>query len=506
MERSIIKLTLIIILFVVSNCNSQNKEGGKTIVNRKPAVAGQFYPSNQLQLKADLKNLFAEASPKICDNVIAVISPHAGYEYSGIVAATSFNQIDSEKDYDDIFIIASSHRASFRGAAIFSTGNFETPLGTVQVDLELTEKLIRDNKIFSSNTESHKDEHSIEVQLPFLQYKMKKEFKIVPVLIGSQSSSDCRDIAKALKPYFKSNNLFIISTDFSHYPDYQDAVKVDRATLDAIKANNPAELYSLLNDKKWANVPNLVTNLCGWTSVLSLLYITEGSMDISITPVLYQNSGDVSGDLHRVVGYFSIAFSLNDNSGQNLNLSFQLNDNDKKDLLSIARKTIEQFLKTESMPVIESSGFSTVLKSHCGAFVTLIKQGELRGCIGRFEPDRPLHKIVQNMAISAATEDYRFSRVKSSELSEINIEISVLSPMKKIKSIDEIVMGKHGIYIKKGLKSGTFLPQVAKETNWTKEEFLGHCSRDKAGLGWDGWKDAELFTYEALVFSEKDFK
>jgi AmmeMemoRadiSam system protein B/AmmeMemoRadiSam system protein A len=506
MERSIIKLTFIIILFVVANCNSQNKAGDKKLINRKPAVAGQFYSSDPEELKSDLRSMFAKASPKTCSNVNAIISPHAGYEYSGIVAASAFNQIDADKEYSDIFVIASSHRASFSGASIYSVGNFETPLGTVEVDTAMAEKLIKENKIFISSTDAHRYEHSIEVQLPFLQYIMKKKFRIVPILIGGQSASECHEIANALKTYFSKDNLFIISSDFSHYPDYKDAVKVDRSTAAAIQSNNPVKLISELNSREWNSVPNLATNLCGWTSVLSLLYITENIPDITVTPVLYQNSGDATGDKSRVVGYFAIAFSVKSQGAEKQSSVFQLNDNDKKELLSIARKAVEQYVKKESRPFIETSRLSGVVKRPCGAFVTLTKHGELRGCIGRFDPDQPLYNVVQDMAIAAATEDYRFKRVEPEELQDISIEISVLSPMKKIKSIDEIEMGRHGIYIKKGLRSGTFLPQVAKDTHWTKEEFLGHCAKDKAGMDWDGWKDAEIFTYEALVFSEKDLK
>jgi hypothetical protein len=143
------------------------------------------------------------------------------------------------------------------------------------------------------------------------------------------------------------------------------------------------------------------------------------------------------------------------------------------------------------------------LKTPCGAFVTLKKYGNLRGCIGRFDASEPLYQVVQEMAIASSTQDYRFSPVELKEIPELEIEISVLTPMRHISSIDEIELGKHGIYIKKGNRSGTFLPQVATETGWTKEEFLGHCAQDKAGIGWNEWKDAEVYVYEALVFGEE---
>lgn len=140
------------------------------------------------------------------------------------------------------------------------------------------------------------------------------------------------------------------------------------------------------------------------------------------------------------------------------------------------------------------------LTMKCGAFVSLHKNGQLRGCIGHFGEDVPLHEIVAEMARAAAFEDPRFIPLRREELDEIDIEISVLTPMRRIQSLDEFQLHRHGIYIRKGYRSGTFLPQVADEVNWTKEEFVGHCSRDKAGLGWDGWRDAELYVYEAIVF------
>jgi AmmeMemoRadiSam system protein A len=156
------------------------------------------------------------------------------------------------------------------------------------------------------------------------------------------------------------------------------------------------------------------------------------------------------------------------------------------------------------VPVYESIGYDTNLDQLAGAFVTLREAGNLRGCIGRFISDIPLYKLICEMAIAAATQDSRFDPVSLREIRRLDIEISVLTPLKRITSPAEIIPGKHGIYIRKGHSSGTYLPQVATETGWTVEEFLGHCARDKAGLGWNGWKDAEVFVYEACVFSEQE--
>ncbi|MDY6800442.1 MAG: AmmeMemoRadiSam system protein B [Bacteroidota bacterium] len=500
---------LVVLFFVLSttNCNAQTTTNGvkqQDAVDRKPVVAGSFYPDNPESLQMMLESLFARSEMvKTYDNVLAIISPHAGYRYSGKVAASAFNQIDPDKIYENIFILAPSHRVMFNGASIYNMGDYITPLGRVKVNRELAKELIDKHKIFVYHPDAHKAEHSLEVQLPFLQYKMNKDFKIVPIITGTQNLNDCKKIAAALKPYFNENNLFVISTDFSHYPAYDEANKVDRRTGDAIVANSVNRVIDAISENESANINNLVTSMCGWPAVLSLLYITQEMPDMNVVPVDYQNSGDEAGDKSRVVGYHAIAFARKKNQNMSEN-QFKLSKEEKANLLKIARKTINEYLSSGEIPDMDEKNITPAMQEHCGAFVTLHLDGALRGCIGRFSANEPLYEVVQKMAVSAATEDPRFPAVKPDEMDKIDLEISVLTPLQKIESIDEIEMGRHGIYIKKGFATGTFLPQVAKETGWTKEEFLGHCARSKAGIGWDGWKEAEIFIYEALVFSEKE--
>jgi len=495
----------LVLLFVLveSGCRSQENKTIPALVDRPMAAAGSFYPSNPAELRTLLGNLFSKAKPSSAKDVIAIICPHAGYEFSGTVAASSYNQLDPEKKYDNIFIIGSSHHVAFMGASIYNAGDYQTPLGKIKVNIDLANKLIKENAVFSYNPDADRNEHSVENQVPFLQYYLKKSFTLVPIILGTQSTESCRKIARALKPYLNGNNLFVISSDFSHYPPYNDALVVDKKTCDAILTNQPDRLLSTLKENEEKNVTNLATSLCGWTSVLTLLYMTEGDPGITMTPVYYQNSGDSKfQDKSQVVGYWSIVLSKKKNNPIPSSHSFNLTDKDKKDLLKIARTTLEQYIRNNKTPEINATGFSETLKTPCGAFVTLNENSVLRGCVGCFNAEEPLYKVVQQMAIASSTQDNRFPSVEPGEVSGISIEISVLSPMKKISSIDEIVLGKHGIYIKKGSHSGTFLPQVATGTGWSKEDFLGHCSRDKAGLGWNGWKDADIYIYEATVFSE----
>lgn len=491
------------LFFNLNQSGSAQDNPGKT--DRKPAAAGRFYPADARELRTMLANLFAGAKPRTSEKVLGIVSPHAGYVFSGQVAASGYNQVDPDRQFDNVFVIASSHQVSFQGASIYNVGDYITPLGTVPVNIELANKLIRENKVFTFNPEADRTEHSLEVQIPFLQYHLKKAFKLVPIILGTHSEDTCKKIAEALKPWFNERNLFIFSTDFSHYPSYGDAQTADKATCDSIVAGSPHGLKVFLDTYRDKKISNLATNLCGWTSIMVMLNLTGMSPETSIVPVEYKNSGDSKyGDHDQVVGYWSLMVT-NTDAMKNNSCSFNFSEEEKITLLDIARKTIEKYIRDRRMPDDNPANYSENIKISAGAFVTLKKDSNLRGCIGRFSSDLPLYKLIRIMSVASATEDTRFTPVNLAEVDELEIEISVLSPLKKISSPNEIILGKHGIYLKKGYSSGTFLPQVATETGWTVEEFLGHCARDKAGIGWDGWKEATIYIYEGCVFSEGEF-
>ncbi len=463
--------------------------------NKKAAFAGQFYPGKKDDLEKQLVELFENAQSISFENknLQAIISPHAGYIFSGEVAASAFNQIPENIVYKRVFVLASSHQFSFGGAAIYCNGNYETPLGEIKVDTKLSKKLIESSEVFYDKPEVHENEHSLEVQLPFLQHKLGNNILLIPIILGTNSADDCEKIATALKPWFNSENLFVISTDFSHYPNYNDAKEADKKTADAICSNKTNKLQTVLNENKNIGIENLATSLCGWTSVLSMLYLTENK-DYKFEKIDYQNSGDskVYGDKNRVVGYWAIAVYNSDNS-------MQISKTEKKEIIEKARFSIQTFLRTGRKGKLIEPVSSGILNEITGAFVSIYVNGELRGCIGGFAQEKTLNELVQNLAVSAAR-DMRFENIKLKELDAMELEISVLSPLKKIESIDEIVLGKHGIFIQQDFNTGTFLPQVIDKTDWDVKQFLGHCARDKAGIGWDGWKTADVFIYEAVVF------
>lgn len=482
-------LTILSAIIMMTTCSGQEKE----LNIRSATQAGRFYEAQPQRLAEEVDsflNLHSESKP--ISNLAALIVPHAGYYFSGNVAAAAYKSIDTKKQYKRVFLLGPSHHEWLNGASVNSVSDYYlTPLGRVKVDRDMATDLINSDNILSYRPEAHDREHCLEVQLPFLQRCMKEVPPIVPIIISTNDFRKLQRIAEVLKPYFTDENLFIVSSDFSHYPTYEDACEVDAKTGKAIESGNVEEFISVIEENARSAKRNLATSACGELAIATLLLMLDRSYDVK--HLLYQNSGDVEdGDHSRVVGYHAFAILRGDEK------AFSLSGDEKSILKDIALQSIKDSLAGNS--ISKNSNLTSNLYTKCGAFVSLHKQGRLRGCIGHMAEDIPLCEVVAEMARAAAFEDPRFMPVTSDELPDIDIEISVLTPMRRIYSIDEFELHRHGIYIRKGYRSGTFLPQVADEVNWTKEEFVGHCSQDKAGLGWDGWRDAELYTYEAIVF------
>jgi MEMO1 family protein len=495
-------LIVLLSIFTIMETFAQN-----ITTDRKPVAAGRFYPADKEMLTKDLAQLF-EKCKKSPSNLIvrAIISPHAGYIFSGKTAAAAYSSIPKNAVYKNIFIIGSSHVMYFDGASVYNSGDYITPLGRIQVNKEIANKLILSNRVFSFPTTAHEQEHSIEVQLPFIQYYFKDHVSIIPIIIGTDNVNTVKKIAEALRPWFTPENLFVISSDFSHYPSYENATTTDSLTAISILTASPEKFLNTLSSNDSKHIHGLVTSMCGWTSGLTLLYLSEGNKNLEMKLLNYSNSGDSpNAGKDEVVGYNAIAMYDKKSDAAivpETQDSFSFTETEKEQLFTIVKSSIRSRLYGEKKYVPDERSVSSNLKKPMGAFVTLKINGALRGCIGRFISSEPLFNVVQESAISSAFEDPRFSPLSKAEFKNTDIEITVLGPLKKINNINEIVLGKHGIYIKKGLYSGTMLPQVATENGWTVEQFLGYTSRDKANIGWDGWKDAEIFIYEGVVLEE----
>jgi len=498
MRRNILLTLILIIMIHTQSCGSK---GLREPSVRPMAVAGQFYPADADTLRSMIDESFKGVKNVVGEDqfVQSVIVPHAGYVFSAHAAAWSYAQLPRDGRWDHIFLIGPSHHVAFDGASVNDAFEYyETPLGLVKVDTALAAKLNRENRCFSYVAHAHTSEHCLEVQLPMLQVWLKNESPIVPIIIGTLQADRLKEIAEALKPWFNERNLFVISSDFSHYPQYDDAVRVDKRTADAVASGDLRRIAKTVNENISAGIHNLATSACGLCGILVNAMLSEEDSTAECRHLYYCNSGDSRyGGKDEVVGYNAFVTLRKKESG------FSLSADDRRQLLRIARGTIENAVRGDKAWSTDTASLSPALKERCGAFVTLNENGRLRGCIGHFGSDLPLYKVVEEMAVAAATEDPRFMPVNISELDRIEIEISVLTPLKRIHDISEFQYGRQGIYMRKGYHSGTFLPQVAQEVNWTKEEFLGHCAQDKAEIGWDGWRDAELYTYEAIIFKEE---
>jgi len=497
--------TLIFVLFsifAIMETFSQN-----ITTDRQPMAAGRFYPADKETLSKDIAQLFKNCKKGADTRYIrAIISPHAGYVFSGGISASAYSTIPKNITYKNIFIIGSSHVMSFDGASVYNTGDYITPLGKVSVNREIASSLIKENKEFRFPTTAHLQEHSLEVQLPLIQSYFKDMPMIVPIIIGTDNENTLRKISEILRPWFTKENLFVISSDFSHYPPYKEAVEIDNLTGLSIASGNPATFLNTLKKNSSKQIRGLATSMCGWTSGLILLYLAEGNPQLEISLIDYCNSGDSPyGGKDEVVGYHAI--SITDKSLSILKEDiagevFSFSDEEVTQLFAIAQSSIKSMIYDKKRLVIDDKSMPSKLKIPMGAFVTLKINGTLRGCIGRFISSDPLYEAVRASAFSSAFEDPRFSPLTREEFEKTDMEITVLGPLKKINDISEIVLGKHGIYIKKDMRAGTMLPQVATENGWSIEEFLGYTSREKAGLGWDGWKDADIFIYEGVVLED----
>lgn len=460
---------------------------------REPIMAGQFYPSDKNELLKAINYFLEQVKlPEIDGQIKALIAPHAGYNFSGQTTAYAFKAVQG-KNIDRVILIGSSHQEYLQGAVIDGNDSWKTPIGNVSLDNDLRDLLIKDSNLFKIDSIPHKPEYSLEVEVPFLQVALK-DFKFLPILISHQLKDDqLEEISNVLYKYIDEKTLIVASSDMSHYPDYENANYADQKIIEAILTGKLSVLKEVIKQVESENIANLSVCLCSQKAVELVVEIMNKAGVNNVQLLKYANSGDIDiGDKTRAVGYGSFAFIKKP-------LNFDLNEDQKQKLLEIAKISVEKYVSEGKFT--DFSVEDELLNEKLGAFVTLKKNGQLRGCIGSFEPDIPLYQVVSQMAISAAVKDKRFNPVKQNELNDLEYEISVLSPLKKIDSWEEIEVGKHGVQIKKGLKSGVFLPQVATENNWDLNKFMGELCSQKAGLEKDCWKSdqVDIYTFTAEI-------
>ncbi len=490
---------------------NRSENGGEV---RSPVVAGAFYPGDPSVLARDVDRFLDQAEPpEVEGEIVGIVSPHAGYVYSGGVAAHAYAALRG-RAFDTVVVVAPSHRVAFRGASVFGGDGYATPLGTVAVDREIADEIRSASGSFVYEPRAHEAEHSLEVQVPFLQRALG-EFEIVPIVMGDQGAANAKVLAAAIADAVKRHEtrkrvLLVASTDLSHYHDEGTAKRLDARVLEAVDAFDPEGLLEALARGE--------CEACGGGPTATVLMASRELDAEEARVVGYGTSGDTSGDRSQVVGYMAAVVTRPAACGDvtvdeesaaaptagSVERPYEgLNLAEKEELLVLARRAIESALAGGAAPVSELE--SAALDTECGAFVTLEKGGQLRGCIGHVRADAPLRRTVVEMAVQAALHDPRFPQVSREELVGLEIEISVLSPLEEVEDVSEIVVGRYGLIIQDGYRSGLLLPQVATDYGWDRETFLDHTCR-KAGLEAGCWRreGVTILRFTAEVFGEKE--
>jgi len=472
----------------------------------KPAaLAGTWYPGDARKLGEMLDGFLRKAAVEEPGKEIGVIiSPHAGYLYSALTASFGFKAASSQK-VRTVIVLAPSHQHSFEGASVWPEGVFETPLGALEVDRELAARVMAFDQRFVFRKDVFdgspgRPENSVETQLPLIK-KIFPEARILPVIVGYPPDVPMiKTIASALDAAVgdRTDVLVDVSVDQSHFHTLKEAKLIDARGLKAIEEMDIEGF--------WKGHALGEMEVDGFHVVTAGMLYARARGFHGVKILHYTTSAEATGDSSRVVGYASIAFyrdapaATGDEAARS-----SLTPGQRKRLLAIARETLETFVRTGKAPKYSEKDPRLSLEE--GAFVTLSKQGELRGCIGNILGRGPLYRTVSDMAVAAASEDSRFQPVSVHELKDIEIEISVLSRPRVVRSADEIELGKHGVMVSKGhFNRGVFLPQVADETGWSKDRFLSELCSQKAGLPPDSWKDpaVKLEVFTADVFGEKE--
>ncbi|MBI2885407.1 MAG: AmmeMemoRadiSam system protein B [Candidatus Omnitrophica bacterium] len=477
---------------------------------RSAQVAGSFYPADPTELRATVEGLLARAAapdsaaplPRI------LLLPHAGYAYSGPIAAEGFRRVQGQR-YDAVIVVGFTHRQQFPGSSVDDRSAYQTPLGAIPID-ERAAAFLRGRAGFGHVEAAHAGgEHSMEVMLPFLQVAVP-DLRVVPVVMGSADLADATALAEALAALDRQGRyLFVFSTDLSHYHPYEQAVEQDELTVNAVLVETPQALHRLLSAG--------ALEACGRGPILASVELARRLGYLERKLLRYANSGDTTGDTSRVVGYAALGMhertDVVEASG-----GLAVSQEAGRALVREARAVLERYFASPSAAV-QAPALAGVqeLQRAAGLFVTLRRRsgarpgegsagraGELRGCIGRIENTSiPLAQLLPTVALDAALRDGRFQPLTAAELPEVTVEVSVLSPLRPIRRPQEIVAGRDGVVLQSGTAGGVFLPQVWQETGWTRVEFLRELAHQKAGLDPDAWQQAQLFTFRDQAFSEE---
>lgn len=463
-------------------------------------VAGMFYPSNPSELAKQLAGFFSRAKKRVLPGQVkAIIAPHAGYMYSGQIAADAYKQIEGEQ-YDVVVVVAPFH-GFFKGVSVYSGGGYQTPLGVVEIDRKLSREMSEKHPDVFASTVGHtgsggQGEHSLEVQLPFLQTVLGK-FRLIAMIMGDQEESSIRATSEALTAVLKDKNtLLVASTDLSHFYAEKEARRLDKNFEDAVASFETGKIIEVVTHGR--------AEACGFGPVAATIEAQRRIGGQKVDIISYNTSGAVTGDFDEVVGYLSAVVTgpkVEKKRPAAMGTPARkkatgYSETEMEYLHEVVREAIEARARNEKYERPPTP--SPKLDAKRGVFVTIIKNSVLRGCIGLVQARQPLADAVEDMAVAAAFEDPRFPRVDESELPELEYEISVMMPLSLVTDLTEIVVGRDGLMVKLDMHSGLLLPQVATENKWNRMTFLEQTCL-KAGLSKSSYRDKRAQVYKFSV-------
>jgi AmmeMemoRadiSam system protein B/AmmeMemoRadiSam system protein A len=463
-----------------------------------PAVAGSWYPAERAELADVVDSFLAEGSDGNAGTPTALIAPHAGYMYSGAVAGAVFARLKAAR-YNRVILIGPSHYESFTGAVMPSSSIYRTPLGDTPIDRDAIDRLCTHANLTVEQS-PFLPEHCLEAELPFLQRVLGPTIKLLPILLGNADQGRTNhEISEALRDEMTPDDLLVVSSDFVHYGPRFDYVPFEHDIPAGIKKIDTGAIEHIVGLDRGGfkeHVSQTGATICGRDAIDLLLRLlptgTHGTL------VTYDTSSTVTGSWDHSVSYAGLVFENG------------LKDEERSQLLGLARTAIEAAIHptdalTQRLTAFKPTPGMTV---HGGVFVTLRtppcdsgSRGELRGCIGNIVSSKPLYQNLIEMAPRSALHDPRFSPLTADELAAVQIEISVLSPLKRLERIEELVIGRDGLQLTKGAHRALFLPQVATDQGWALKDLLEHLAQ-KAGLDRSGWQGAEFEVFQAEHFNE----
>jgi len=517
-----------------------NSEAETMSDTRPSALAGAWYAADSTELTAAIDNHLAAGIPlaEIARRPpIALIAPHAGHQWSGDAAGCAYRLLQGPggEEIRRVILLGPAHRLGFRGASILDVEAYETPLGKVPLDRRVAD-LLGEQELFQTVPRAHAEEHCLEIQLPFLQRVLDHPFQIVPILVSHLAADDWPALAAALIPSVDAHTLLLISSDFTHYGarfgylPFRDDVDANLRRLDkgAFVPILRLDAQSFARYKQETDI-----SVCGFHPIGVLIELLRspslqalwGERRPEGRVLEYYRSADLLQDFDGSVSYAAVAFfpggALREGPafpprlqavqvpGEADDETFDLTVQERQFLLGLARRTIREVVAGKDLPAtgpLPESVSREKLEQHGGIFVTLHRRGRLRGCIGHITGKESLIDAVREQARNAALRDPRFPPVTAEEIDELEIEISVLTPLVEVAAPEEIEIGRHGVVLERSGHRAVFLPQVAPEQGWNRETMLEHLAM-KAGLPRDAWREkTHLQVFSALVFSEKEMK